>query len=86
MGLRQWTKLSHLKHRLSIIFLILICLFLYISFLGVASNNSVQIKTVSDFFLVTKLYFSWLGHIFDNIGTLTGNAVRMDWFPTNSTG
>ena len=86
VGILAVSRLTHLKHKLSIISVILLVLFLYISFTGVASNNSVQINSVSDFFSVVKLYFSWLGHVFDNVRVISGNIVRMDWSPINSTG
>jgi len=32
-----------------------------------------------------KVYTGWLGNGFQNLKSLTGNAVRMDWTSTNGT-
>jgi len=85
LGVLFVAKLSHLKHRLSITGLILFLLFVYITFVVIADNNSVDIGSFKGFFTGIKVYFSWLGHIFGNVRTITGNVVRMDWI-TNSTG
>ena len=77
-------KLSHLKHKLSIIFLLVFLLFIGFSFMKVADTNSVEIDSASGFMSAAQLYMSWLGHAFDNMRVLTGNAVRMNWF-SNST-
>jgi uncharacterized membrane protein YqhA len=79
------SRLSHLKHKLSIIGVLVLCLFLFITFMSVANSNSVKINSFGNFFTAIQLYFSWLGHVLGNLGTLTGNAIRMDWFG-NSTG
>ena len=51
----------------------------------VINANSVDLTSASGIFSSVRLYFSWLGHSFDNLQVLTGNVVRMDWFG-NSTG
>jgi purine-cytosine permease-like protein len=85
LGIMFIAKLSHMKHKISVISVIVLCLFLYLSFVGVAHTNSIKISSFTEFFTAGKLYFSWLGHVFDNMRTITGNVVRMDWM-TNSTG
>lgn len=78
-------KLSHLKHKLSIIALIGFVLIVMLTFMKVANTNSLDVGSTSGFFSGVKLYFSWLGNAFNNFKVLTGNVVRMDWF-SNSTG
>ncbi len=85
LGILFVAKLSHLKHKLSIIFLMVFLLFLYLSFVKVLSSNSVELDSAKGFFSGIKLYFSWLGQTFGNLKVITGNAVRMNWF-SNSTG
>ena len=85
LGMLFIGKLSHIKHRLSIILLILFLLLIYLSFVRVAGGSSVDLKSASGFFDGIKLYFSWLGHLFANMKIITGNAVRMEWFG-NATG
>ena len=67
-------------------FLVLFFLVLFIfTFVKVVNANSVDLNSASGVFSGVKLYFIWLGHAFDNVQVLTGNAVRMNWFG-NSTG
>lgn len=84
-GIVLIAKFSHLKHRFGVILLIVFLLFIYLTFSSVVSNNNINLKTASGLFKGIKLYFSWLGHAFDNLKVLTGNAIKMDW-GTNSTG
>ncbi len=77
---------KHLKHRLTAIFLILLLFFAYSSVSSVIKSNSVDLKSPSGVFQAAKLYFSWLGYVFDNVRVVTGNVIRMDWAPQNLTG
>lgn len=77
---------KHLKHRLTAIFLILLLFFAYASVSGVIKSNSIDITTPSGVFQAAKVYFSWLGLVFDNMRVVTGNVIRMDWAPGNITG
>ncbi len=70
---------KHLKHRLTAIFLILLLFFAYSTFSGVVKSNSIDIKTASGIFQAVKIYSSWLGLAFNNVKTITGNAIHMDW-------
>lgn len=76
-------KLSHLKYKVSLTFLIGFLLFLILTFVKVISNNSIELSSPTGIFSAVKLYFSWLGHVFSNIKVITGNMIKMDWFPSN---
>lgn len=78
-------QMGHLKQKFFIIVLIVIFLFFGITFVKVVNANSINLSSASGVFSGVKLYFSWLGHSFDNLQVLTGNVVRMNWF-SNSTG
>lgn len=73
------SKLSHLKHKLSITMVILFLLFLVLSFNNVVMNNSVNLASPSGIVSAMQLYFSWLGQVLGNLQVVTGNVVRMDW-------
>lgn len=73
-------KLSHFRHRFKIMAIIAVILLLSLTFLKVADVNSVDLGSASGLFDGVKLYFSWIGHVFGNMRTITGNIVRMDWF------
>jgi len=74
------SQLSHLRHKSRVIAIVVVLLFLSLTFLKVASVNSAELGSASGIFQATQFYFSWLGHVFDNLRTITGNIVRMDWF------
>lgn len=67
------------KHRLLAIFLIVLILFSFFSFSVAFKGEEISIKNISDLGRIAKIYFSWLGNLFGNVKTLTGQAVKMDW-------
>lgn len=68
------------KHKFFAILLIALILFGYISYLYVFHDQEVDFKSVSGIVDAGKVYLSWLGSVvFDNLKTLTSNAVKMDW-------
>jgi len=76
---------KHLKHKLTAIIIVLLLFFLYLSFTTIVKNNSITLSNVSGIFSAVKIYFSWLVHVFGNLKDITGNVVKMDWFPQNIT-
>ena len=70
---------KHLKHRIVAIFVILLLLFFYLSFSGVVNNSDIDLKSPTGFVTAFKAYGSWIGDVTNNIRTLTGNAIKMDW-------
>ena len=81
--LNKFVHFRNFKHKFWVIAIILLLLFIIFSFSKVASNNSVSLGSPSGIFSAVQLYFSWLGQAFDNIKVITGNMIRMDWFPKN---
>lgn len=78
-------KMNHLRHRIFIIILILIALFFYVTLTFVSNKNNVDLTTMNGFMNGVKVYGGWLVHNFQNIRSLTGNAINMDWTATNGT-
>lgn len=70
---------KHLKHRITAILIILFLLFVGLTFLKVSTSNALDLKSPSGLFAAAKIYFSWLGQVFNNLQVITGNVVRMDW-------
>ena len=79
LGLLILLKVNHLKHKIVAVLLVLFLLFFYISFTAVAKNNSVELNSFQGMTSAVKLYFSWLGNMFGNLKTLTGNVIGMNW-------
>ena|SRR3989344_4255073 len=74
-------RFKYFKHHLTIVVFFVLIVLLLVSFVTIAKQNSFSIKEPSTYWKVTKVYFSWVGHAFGNLKTLTTNAIKMDWFP-----
>ncbi len=85
LAISKLIHLNALKHKIVVIILFILLVLFIMTFVSVANSSSVSLKNPSGLLQAGKVYFSWLGHIFDNARVLTGNAVRMNWFG-NSTG
>jgi len=78
-------KLNHLKHRFFIILLVLLALFLYTSLNLVTDQNDLDLKSSGGIFSASKVYFGWLANGFQNLKSLTGKAINLDWNSANGT-
>jgi len=77
-------SMGHRRERYYITGLILILLFLYISSSLVFQKNNVSLKTFEGVVEAGKIYFSWLGGVFNNAKVIVGHALNMNW-DVNST-
>ncbi|MDO8622791.1 MAG: hypothetical protein Q7R52_00950 [archaeon] len=66
-------------------FILILVSFLIIGALFIISNNNLEMYKQENINTFFTLYIQWGGHILDNAKEVSGNAVRLDWFPTNST-
>ena len=60
---------------------LIILVFFVLSALLIISNHNLALyekENVQEFF---GLYIGWLDEIYFNFQTITGQAVKMDWFP-----
>jgi hypothetical protein len=78
-------KLNHLKHRIFIIVLITLALFLYSTMNLVTTQNDIELDSVNGIFSAGKVYMGWLANGFNNVKELTGNVVKQDWTSSNAT-
>ncbi len=78
-------KMNHLKHRVFIIMLIMLALFLYSSMALVTTKNELSFDNSEGIFNAVKIYNGWLANGFRNFKSITGNVVGMDWSSTNAT-
>ena len=74
---------KHMRHKMSAIIVILLLVFVYLTFVSVIKNNSLDLKTASGILQAGKIYFLWLFQAFGNVKSLTGNAINMQWMPKN---
>ncbi len=75
-------KASHIKHRVTLLVLILFALFLVGTIGLIAKSNELDIDDTEGFFNAAKVYTGWLINGFDNMKTIVGNAIKMDWAST----
>jgi len=77
-------RINHLKHRFFIILLVLLALFLFTSLNAVTNKNNLDLKSAGGIFDASKLYLGWMANGFQNIKSLTGNVLNLDWKSSNS--
>lgn len=78
-------KTDHFKHRMWIILIVLLALFLYISISLINTKHDLNVNSTEGFFNSIKVYFGWLANGFQNLKAITGNAIKMDWASTDKT-
>ena len=76
-------KMNHFKHRMTIIALLFLALFVYSTITLVNSTNDLDLTTTEGMFQAVKVYTGWLGNGFGNLKVITGNVIGMDWSSTN---
>lgn len=79
-------ELKRLRHKIFAIFLILIILSIYFSVTYVFRDQTINFNTVEGMTSASKIYYSWMVSVFNNIKVITLNAIKMDWSTQNSTG
>jgi hypothetical protein len=66
-------------------FLVIAAIFLLISVVYVSTSSDVELGSLDGVIGFSKLYFSWLGGVFSNFASITGNVVNLNWRAINST-
>jgi hypothetical protein len=79
IGIYMLAEFRKVKHQIWAVIIIGLLLFGYLSFTWVLRGRDIDYGTASGLFEATKIYFLWIGSIFGNMRTITGNAVDMDW-------
>jgi hypothetical protein len=72
-------RFKKIKYKLLFLFLIALILFSIFTFNSAFNGKGFSINNISDFGKIIKIYFSWLGNAFNNLKTISGQAVKMDW-------
>jgi len=79
VGVYMLAELRRFKHKLWAMLIILLLLFAYVSFTLTLKGKDIDFKSVPGLIQAGKIYFLWLGGIFGNMKSITGNAINMDW-------
>jgi len=72
-------EFKRFRHKMFAVFLIVLILFTYFSFAAVIKGKNLDLKTFDGMKQAGGLYVLWLGNIFKNVGTVTSNAIDMNW-------
>ena len=72
-------EIKRLRHKMFAIFLIAFILFVYITATMTFKGKDVDFGSVSGIMKAGSIYFSWLKVAFLNFGSITSNAIKMDW-------
>lgn len=71
-------KARHRRHKQSIFLWVVLAFFIATFILSVIGKNF-DLMSFSGIKMATMNYFSWLLNAFENVRTITTNAIRMDW-------
>jgi len=72
-------EFKRFRHKFFAIFLIILIIFSYLSFVVVLKGKDIDFKSPEGLKVAGKLYFVWLKSVFSNIKIITSNAIHMDW-------
>lgn len=76
-------EIKRLRHKIFALFLIALILFTYISFSVSLRGQDVDMTSVPGVMTASKLYMSWLVSVFNNLKSITTQAISLDWVPKN---
>ncbi|MEA3329914.1 MAG: hypothetical protein U9Q06_04175 [Nanoarchaeota archaeon] len=74
-----YVKFHYIKHKLYWLFIIFGILFIYLTFMASIFGQDLNLTTSNGLEQAGQLYWSWMGNAFDNVKTLTTNAIKMNW-------
>lgn len=63
--------------------LILLVVVSYFGFVSHAQDQGVELDDVNSIAMAGKIYFNWLGGVFNNVKAITGEASKMNWTVEN---
>lgn len=78
-------RMKHIKHKVFLVLIIIVLLFFYTTSSKILSEYDINWKSVSGMEKGLKVYFAWMGGIFDNLKVITSNAIKLDWEAKNRT-
>jgi len=72
-------ELKRLKHKIFAICLIALIIFSYLSAAFLFKDQDLDFTSIDGLLAAGDIYFSWLASVGQNLWSLSGNAIRMDW-------
>ena len=78
-GLWLFVEVRRSQKRFFVILAVALIVGTYFGFYVSIRGHDLDLSTFEGVKTAMGLYFSWLGHLAGNLGTITSNAVNMDW-------
>ncbi|MFA6022796.1 MAG: hypothetical protein WC781_01785 [Candidatus Pacearchaeota archaeon] len=72
-------RAQHFKHKTVWVIIVFVALFFFLGFMLSIAGRDINYNSFDGIKTAGVLYMGWLGNTFDNVKTLTGNAIKMDW-------
>ena len=80
-----FVEIKRFRHKIFAVFLILLILFGYFSFVVVFKDKKINYQSISGLTEAGKIYFSWLGSIAKNMKSMTTYTLKLNWKAENET-
>jgi len=61
--------------------LLFVMIFILLGGFFIISENNLALKERQNFHSFVDLYLNWIGNIYENSVSLTGNIIKMKWLP-----
>ena len=66
--------------------LMILVMFVVIGGLFIVNQHNLNLGNKEDVAVFVSLYVTWADSLFNNLRTLTGHVVNLEWLPKNNTG
>ncbi len=61
--------------------LVFLIMFLLLGALFIISNNNLALVKKENTQKFSQIYLNWTNNIYSNFKSITGDAIKLDWFP-----
>ena len=65
--------------------ILFVIVFFILGALLIISNNDLSMREKENVSHFTELYIDWGNQIYINLQSISGNVVKLDWFPSDKT-
>ena len=72
-------KIKEVRHKIGLVFIAGILIFLIFSMTQVYSSNNVDLTSFDGIMYAGKIYLNWLGGLFHNVIRVSDYAVHQNW-------
>jgi hypothetical protein len=80
----MFIRFDHAKHKFVWVAIIFVAVILIVGFFLSVSGKKIDYNSPEGLKTAGGLYLSWFANSFNNVKTLTGDAIKMDWTGNSS--